>query len=55
MIPFTMEPVTHALTGLAIKQLDFKQKAALAALLAGSLASEMRKAKVMSSGFQFNL
>jgi len=36
-----MDPVSHALTGLAIKQLGFKQKAALAALLAGSLAPDL--------------
>jgi inner membrane protein len=41
MIPFSMDPVTHALTGVAIKQLGFKRKAALGVLLISSLAPDL--------------
>ena len=36
-----MDPVTHALTGAAIKQLGFKRKATLAVLLISSLAPDL--------------
>lgn len=41
MIPFRMDPVTHALAGATIKQLGFKKKAALAVLVISSLAPDI--------------
>lgn len=41
MIPFSMDPVTHALAGVVIKQLGFKRKAAFGALLISSLAPDL--------------
>jgi inner membrane protein len=41
MIPFRMDPITHALAGTAIKQLGFKRKAALGVLLISSLAPDI--------------
>lgn len=41
MIPFSMDPVTHAFTGVTIKQLGFKRKAALGVLLISSLAPDL--------------
>lgn len=40
MIPFKVDPITHALTGATIKQLGFKRKAALGVLLLSSLAPD---------------
>lgn len=40
MIPFNMDPITHALTGATIKQLGFKRKAALGVLLLASTAPD---------------
>ncbi|GAB4406828.1 MAG: metal-dependent hydrolase [Thermodesulfovibrionales bacterium] len=41
MLPFNMDPITHALTGATIKQLGFKRKAALGVLLLASIAPDL--------------